>query len=211
MDRPLHSIYNLILLDESRSMRTIMHVTLNGLLETFHTIRAAQQQFPGQAHFVTLVTFNGADIKTLIDRQPIDQLPEMPLSHYHPQNSTPLYDALCKSLSRLELQIDQDANYSVLVSILTDGAENSSKEFSVDNATAMIKRLKGKDWAFTYMGADHCVEKVANALAIDSFIEFNRNEKDINELFKKERTGRNNYYFRLNEGLSGQDSLRDFW
>ncbi|HEV7346876.1 vWA domain-containing protein [Telluribacter sp.] len=211
MSQSLRPIYNLIILDESGSMQSVKTVTLNGFNETVQTIRAAQRQFPEQQHFVTLVTFNGTGIKTLLDKQPVEELSELTAESYLPNASTPLYDAIGKSLMRLEFQTEQEKEYSVLVSILTDGEENSSREFKGTNIKAMIQRLKEKDWAFTYMGANHAVEQVAKSMDIDSFTQFESNEEDMKGLFKKESLGRMSFYNKIYQGQSSKDAMKDFW
>ncbi|HRI28100.1 MAG TPA: hypothetical protein PK715_08610, partial [Chitinophagales bacterium] len=72
-----HQVYNLIVLDESGSMQSIKNATISGFNEVVQTIKGAGQNFPEQEHFVSLITFNGLGIKTLLDKQPVTSLNEL--------------------------------------------------------------------------------------------------------------------------------------
>jgi hypothetical protein len=192
-------------------MSPVKNVTLSGFNETVQTIVEAQKEFPDQEHFVSLVTFCSTRVKTLLDIQPAEELFELTQQSYNPNGSTPLYDAIGKSLTRLEIQTEKEENYSVLVTILTDGMENSSKEFSEENVNKLISRLKEKGWGITYMGANHDVKKTAKALAIDSFTEFRSDKKGMEDLFEKERAGRRHVYREIYYNKFSPASLVDFW
>lgn len=206
MSASTHKIFNLIILDESGSMESIKSATLSGFNEVVQTIKGASEQFPEQQHTVTLVTFNGMGITTRLDNQPADQLVLLTDELFRPNASTPLYDAMGRSLLRLEWQIEKETNYTVLVSILTDGEENASKEFSGLQIQAMVDRLKQHNWSFTYMGANHAVQKMALSLSIEQSITFQTNDQDMKQLFDKERKGRNAFYQKRSEGHSVRDS-----
>lgn len=206
MNASVHKIFNLIILDESGSMESIKAATLSGFNEVVQTIKGASQQFPEQQHTITLVTFNGLSIKTRLDNQPVEQLSLLTDELFQPGASTPLYDAMGRSLLRMEWLVENELNYSVLVSILTDGEENASKEFSASQIQAMIERLKQRNWSFTYMGANHAVQKTALSLSIEQSITFQANEADMKDLFAKERKGRTTFYEKRSRGQSVKDA-----
>ena len=122
-------IYNLIILDESGSMQSIKSETINGFNETIKTIKAAQKEHENQEHFVTLVTFNGAACKTIYDKVSADKIKKINAFGYRPNCSTPLYDAIGLSVTNLKHYLINKTEYTVLVTIITDGEENASKEF----------------------------------------------------------------------------------
>ena len=211
MNTPAHKIFNLIILDESGSMESIKAPILSGFNEVVQTIKGAAQQFPEQQHSVTLVTFNGLGITTRLDNQPAEQLTELTDALFKPNASTPLYDAMGRSLLRLEWLVEKETNYTVLVSILTDGEENASREFSGPQIQAMIARLKQRDWSFTYMGANQDVQKIAGSLSINQSVAFKTNEADMKELFDKERKGRVTFYEKRSKGESIQESEKGYF
>ncbi len=202
MNASTHKIYNLIILDESGSMESIKAATLSGFNEIVQTIKGASKQFPDQQHTVSLVTFNGLSISTRLENQPVDQLQELTDALFKPDASTPLFDALGRSLLRTEWLVEKETNYTVLVSILTDGAENASREFTGPQVQAMIERLKQHNWSFTYMGANHAVQQTAMSLSIEQTITFQTTDAGMKQLFEQERKGRSSFYDKRSKGQS---------
>ena len=61
----------------------------------------------------------------------------------------------------------------VLVTIITDGEENSSEEWTLRMVRNMIEKLKPQGWTFTLIGTDNLdVETMAHSFAIDEHLEF---------------------------------------
>lgn len=202
MTTPTHNIFNLIILDESGSMESIKTSTLSGFNEIVQTIKGVSLQFPDQQHTITLVTFNGLGITTRLENQPVEQLQELSDALFKPDASTPLFDALGRSLLRTEWLVEKETDYTVLVSILTDGEENASREFTGPQVKAMIERLKQRNWSFTYMGANHAVEQTAMSLSIEQSITFQTSDAGMKQLFEQERKGRNAFYDKRSKGQS---------
>lgn len=192
-------IYNLIILDESGSMEQIRQSTINGFNEIVQTTREMQKQFPDEQHFISLVTFNGTGIRTVHDRQAVQQLQEIDNRVYRPNSSTPLFDAIGLSVTRLKFDIANQQNVRVLVTILTDGEENASREYHAGHIKAMIEELKPFGWTFTYIGANHDVEKVAFSLSITNTMTFQSTPKEVNTMFESERSARMHYHQRRRE------------
>jgi hypothetical protein len=76
-----------------------------------------------------------------------------------PRGSTALLDAVGKEIARTGAELDALPEAlrpeKVLFVVVTDGQENSSKEFSLDAVKASIKHRRDKDnWAFQFIGAD---------------------------------------------------------
>ncbi|WP_019991375.1 vWA domain-containing protein [Rudanella lutea] len=212
MNTPLCTpVYNLIILDESGSMGALHPTTLSGFNEIVQTIQTSSRQFPQQPQFVSFVTFNGSGIRTILDKQPAHQLRLLTADQYQPNGSTPLFDAMGRSLMRLELQIETESNPTVLVSILTDGEENTSREFTAAAVRAMVQRLTQTGWSFTYMGANHSVEGAAAAIAITNTVRFVHTPEGMVQLFEKERKGRMVYYEKKRRGMSSRDAEADYF
>jgi uncharacterized protein YegL len=195
-------IYNLLVVDESGSMGIIKQQTINGCNETFQTIKSAQEKFPEQSHLVTLVFFNSCDTKTILDCAPITKVKLLNESTYNPNCNTPLYDALGESLTRIRYKINQEEDHHVLVTILTDGEENSSREFSGQMIRKMINELKALGWVFTFIGANIDVEKVASQISVNNFISFNQTNEGTQEMFLKESNSRMKYFDKMSKGES---------
>src|SRR5690349_1752107 len=95
-------IHNLIILDESGSMQSIKETIIQGFNEIVQTMKGIEKKFPEQEHFITLVAFNGLDITTILDGQPLASLSEIDGNKYQPNAATPLFDAMGFSLCRLK-------------------------------------------------------------------------------------------------------------
>ena len=156
-----HHVHNLIILDESGSMESIKKSIISGFNETVQTIKEIEKQFPDQKHFISLVTFNGLGQNVLHFTDPVSKLESIDDSRYVPMSMTPLYDAIGFSVNKLKLILENQSDYNVLVTIMTDGEENASMEYSGRIIQKLIDDLKLKNWTFTYIGANHDVEKFA--------------------------------------------------
>ena len=137
-------VYNLIILDESGSMESIKQATISGFNEVVQTIKGIEIKFPEQQHFISLVTFNGLGVKTLLDKTPVASLTQIDPNTYHPDSMTPLYDAIALSVLKLKIDLAAIENANVLVTILTDGEENDSKEFNHSQVKNIINEQKNQ-------------------------------------------------------------------
>lgn len=194
-------IYNLIIVDESGSMSHLRSATLSGINETINTIRNAQEEFATtQKHTLTLVTFdsgsNRADVRTMIDNQPITNVKEF--TDYIPNGCTPLYDAMGQSLTKLHGKIRGNDNASAVVTVLTDGLENASREWDAIGLRRLIEQLKNEGWSFSYMGSAHNVKEVTDLLSIENVVEFSHDDIGADSTWHRERSSRRAYYQKMN-------------
>ena len=162
-------IFNLIIIDESGSMQSIKKEAIDSVNETIQTIRSAQKKYEDQEHYVSLVTFND-DVKTVYECVPVNEIKELTAETYQPDCCTALYDAMGISLNALRKKVAEDDK--VLVTVVTDGYENSSKEYSGKAIKALVDELKAKGWVFAYIGANQDVEAVAATISITNVMNF---------------------------------------
>lgn len=188
-------IYNLIILDESGSMSSIYESALSGANETIQTIRAAQTNADDQKQFLTFVTFdsgNRESVRTIIDTRPITEVRNLTRNDYSPNGCTPLYDAMGISLTKLEKKVTEDDQ--VLVTIITDGMENSSTEFNGLQIKELVTRLRAKGWTFVYIGANQDAVEVAKQMHIDNAMNFRADDEDTRRMWKDYRDSNQAYY-----------------
>ena len=196
-----NKIYNLIIVDESGSMRHLREATLSGINETISTIHNAQKEFADtQEHYLTLVSFSSTpgfpDVRTLINCRPASEIGD-DFSDYRPHGCTPLYDAMGMSLIRLHEKVKDDKEASVVVTVLTDGLENASREWRAADLRRLIEQLKEKGWSFSYMGSAHDVKSVTDLLAIDNYVEFTHDIVGTRSSWDFERSSRHTLYHKL--------------
>ncbi len=187
-----HVIYNVLILDESGSMESIKKQTISGFNELVQTIKLASEKFHEQEHRVIFATFNGdKGTKILIDNQSVETIKEIKDGDYLPSASTPLYDAMGFVFTRLMNETYGHENFNVLVTILTDGEENASREYKNKTIKELVEKLKdtGK-WTFTYIGANQDVMRVAESMSINNSMAFEADEVAMKKMFEKEQSSR---------------------
>jgi len=79
------------------------------------------------------------------------------------------------------------------VTILTDGMENTSREFSGEAVKKLVDELSLKNWTFTYIGANHDVVDFALKISITNTMSYQANDADMKQMFDKEKRARMNY------------------
>ena len=203
---PKHQVHNLIILDESGSMQSIKDNIIQGFNETVQTVKGIAEQYPEQEHLITFVTFNGFGQKVLHFIDSVEKLEQIDASKYHPEANTPLYDAMGFSFSKLSKALKKVKNYNVLVTIMTDGEENASKEYTGVAIKKLIEELKQNRWTFTYIGTDHDVEKFAATISITNTMKFEKNTESMRYMFEKEKYAREMYSQKIRNKESTTDN-----
>ncbi len=150
------TIYHFIL-DKSGSMKGSEKETINGFNTQLETLRGLEREFPDQQYIVSLTFFNN-ELYMPLQNGRIRQVPNLDLRSYQPDGGTALLDAIGKAIFDIKrdhkAEIDAD-KASVVMVILTDGHENSSRFYSYHDIARMITELDatGK-WTFSFLGAD---------------------------------------------------------
>ena len=192
-------IINLIILDESGSMSPIREQALVGANKTIQTIRAAQQENPDDNQMLSFVTFNSGtdrpDIRMIFDCQPIGSVKEITFEQYWPNGSTPLFDAIGFSVKSLQAKVETVDH--VLVTIITDGYENSSRAYNAASVKEMIDTLSAQGWVFTFIGANLNSEHVAKGLGIHSAMDFLASAEGSAMTWDKMSSSNREYYKRV--------------
>lgn len=169
-------IHNLIILDRSGSMYSIRQEAVNHLNECLQTIKCAQKENEGQKHSVTIVTFNHKPQYLFLNSDP-EFVNEITISDYIPEGMTALYDAVGSSVTALR-KVVQPGD-CVLVSIITDGYENASREYSLGNVKKLIEDTSAEGWVYTFMAANIDEHAVARDLSIKNVDNFCSDSEDF--------------------------------
>jgi len=194
------NVFNLIILDESGSMESIKKPSLDGLNETLQSIQNAQETYKdSQVHYATLVTFNSDKVKTLLDRVPVSAIRLLNNRDYNPSSCTPLFDAMGSSLSKLRHQLNKEETNQVLVTIITDGYENASKEYSGEMIKHLVEELKAEGWVFAYIGANQDVEAVADSMSIQNRMAYEATPEGASGAYDKFQRNRQIFFNKLSK------------
>jgi hypothetical protein len=150
------------ILDRSGSMSSLSSDVVGG----YNTFLCGQKDLPGHAR-ATLVAFNNR-VECLYEGVPVQHLGNLTLNSYVTEGSTALYDAIGQTLNTQRLRIaEQHWASKVLVNIITDGADNTSREFTREQAAKLIAECENKlGWTFLYQAANLDAFKAGAALGI---------------------------------------------
>lgn len=178
-----------VILDRSGSMATIREDIVNGL----NTFINEQRKITGDVTF-TLVNFDDG-YEVIHNAVPISTVGKCDLI---PRGSTALRDAIGRTLTsmgtRFSAMKEEDRPGLVIVAIVTDGQENSSKEYTNPQIKKMIETQESVyNWKFTYIGANQDSFKVSAGLGISSALDYSQGMSAFNALTGTVSRARSNY------------------
>lgn len=106
---------------------------------------------------VTAFDTNGNSVRLveLVDNQSIAYYEPLAHAAATPSGMTPLYDAAANVMDRA---LENNADRTVVV-IMTDGEENSSKEYNQAKIKDKVKLLENKKWEVVFLGANFDVTR----------------------------------------------------
>ncbi|MEV6772690.1 vWA domain-containing protein [Nocardia sp. NPDC051030] len=139
-----------ILLDRSGSMQSIKSDTEGGLAAYLDQQRDVPKRIE-----VTLAQFD-TEYELLYANRPLDSVPPLVL---HPRGMTALYDAVGRLITDVGTELAGRPEHArpgtVIVVVLTDGHENSSREWSHDAVKSLITQQQDAyKWNFLFLGAN---------------------------------------------------------
>ena len=141
------------IIDRSGSMAAIAKDAIGG----FNTFLEEQKKVPGEAT-LTLVQFD-TEYEVLHENTPLQDVPGLNENTFLPRGMTALLDAVGKTIDnigkRLANMPEKNRPQKVIVAILTDGQENSSREYKLEKIKEMITHQTEKyQWEFIFLGAN---------------------------------------------------------
>lgn len=95
---------------------------------------------------------------------------------YKPNSCTPLFDALGYTLTELKAII-KPKKFLGYVTIITDGYENDSHEYTIEKVRLLIDELKKMDVIFTFVGANIDAADYASRLNINNSMQFEQTQE----------------------------------
>lgn len=157
-------------IDRSGSMEAIRSDAVGG----FNRFLEEQKKLPGDAR-LTLVLFNH-EYGLVADGAPLSMIQPLSDETYVPSGTTALLDAVGRTLDAVRARIDGMASAArpdrVIVSILTDGMENASRDYTYERIGTMIAECRKKrGWDFVFLAANQDAFATGRALSIS--------EKDV--------------------------------
>ena len=114
------------------------------------------------------------------------------MEDFQPCCTTPLYDAMGITLTAMRRYVKSIEDSVVVVTIITDGMENASREYDGKTVRELVERLRGEGWTFTYMGANQDSVEVAMSLSIRNARNFDYSHEGTRSSMGKDSSTRMN-------------------
>ncbi len=154
-------------IDRSGSMSSICSDAIGG----FNSFLVGQQAQPGEAR-LTLVLFDH-EYDVRYRGAPLHAVQPLDTTIYVPRGTTALLDAVGRTIDDLGLRLhhppEAERPSKVIVAILTDGAENASKDYTYQRVAQMIRHQRERySWEFIFLAANQDAIAAASRLAIDA-------------------------------------------
>ena len=155
------------ILDRSGSMAGMESDTIGG----FNATIEKQKREPGEA-LVSTVLFDDQN-EVLHDRVPLVDIQPLTDREYFARGGTALVDALGSAIHHIgnvhKYARDEDRPEKTIFIITTDGYENCSRKYRIEQVRQMIERQKGKyGWEFIFLGANIDAVSTAANYGIDA-------------------------------------------
>lgn len=162
-----------LILDESGSMQSCKEDTIGGYNEYTKKL-----QKDGTDILFSFTKFDSTHVTKIHEAIEIKKVKSLTNEDYTPGASTPLYDAIGKTINSTDSK-----NRNVICVIITDGQENSSHEFSKEAINSLIKEKTKAGWTFVYLGANQDAWSVGMSLGLAKGNIKNYNTDDIKMTF----------------------------
>lgn len=146
--RPDHIDIELVV-DESGSMEDRRQIVVNGINEFIQQQKADLCE--GTTCSVSLFFFNNC-IRNIFESKLLGDIQKITLEEYKPSGCTALNDAFGARLALIH-EAPVDSNKKRILMVITDGEENSSKQFTPNRLKLLIEQTKEKV-EIVYMGSN---------------------------------------------------------
>lgn len=153
-------------LDRSGSMQPMTEAAITG----FNQFLQEQLDEPGDANLSLLLFDN--DFLTPCLRTPLQEVRGLDATTYVPRGTTSLLDAIGLTIDELGKKLADDPEDQrpgkVIVAIYTDGYENSSHLYTLEQINRMITHQRQKyGWEFMFLAANQDAMATAAQMGID--------------------------------------------
>lgn len=153
------------ILDKSGSMAGLESDTIGG----YNAMLKKQKDVEGECRVTTVLFDNNYEL--LHDRIDIRAVKPITEKEYFVGGTTALLDAMGRTINKIiNVQKNTDEDYraeKAMFVIITDGYENASREYTVENIRSLIQNQKDKyGWEFIFLGANIDAIETATSFGI---------------------------------------------
>jgi hypothetical protein len=193
------------ILDNSGSMSNLTNDTIGG----YNAFIKEQKEISGEAVLTTVLFNTGYSL--LHDRVNIKKVKPITEKEYHAGGGTALLDAMGKIINDIGLKLsntpEEERPGAVIFFIITDGEENSSKEFTNEKVKELVELQKNVySWEFMFMGANIDSFSAAEKIGINHDRAFTYSAQRIGNAQRAASVAVGNY--RRNRNVDKGDDFR---
>lgn len=162
-DRKYEHVDLVMILDKSGSMHGMESDTIGG----FNSMLDKQRKLDVKTDVTTVMFNNRSDY--IHERKALKDINNLSSEDYMPQGSTALLDSVGMTIDKVASYYGvSDKKNKVIFAIITDGKENSSREYSKQIVKKLIEAKKEEGWEFVFLGANIDAVSEAGAIGITS-------------------------------------------
>jgi hypothetical protein len=170
-----------LVVDRSGSMEFLVADVINNVNAVIDSLPPADR--------VSILFFESPfGVVRYVENQPVDNVRPLTFNDYFPMGGTPLYDAIGVAIRDIEtptLGTVGGADQGILI-VLSDGEENTSMRFSLDDARAAVQAALdlGVDIRFYGMGPAATYEASALGIPLSNTVQVSQTAEGLNEAFE---------------------------
>ncbi len=155
----------IFIMDRSGSMSSIWTDAVGG----FNQFVKDQKAIEGGAD-LSLIAFD-TEYEVAIDKQDLQLVEGFDTTKYGPRGGTALIDAIGKTINTVGQELAQmnedERPENVILTIMTDGQENASNEFTQSQVKEMLEHQQNKyNWKVMFLGANIDAANVSQGFGI---------------------------------------------
>lgn len=166
-------IYYLLILDKSGSMSSVKELTKTAMRSYLDEIKKSTKEnnLEGYASILAFDSGSKNPFEYYYKTISCNEVDYSLVEKYQPSGGTQILDAIARGVLDLQTSLGDELgneDVRVLVSIYSDGGENSSKLFSSFQIKNMIETLSDNKWTFTFQcaGAEEQIKAFARSISI---------------------------------------------
>jgi len=155
-------------IDESGSVRRIIKPLVKAYNQNVESIRKSVLE-EGQEASMTALAFGHSVLKhrILYSGQQVQTVVPLKDSDLNPTGMTPLFDSVYRAIQKLNELDDGDENTAFIITTVTDGQENNSRDPGVPATLQLIKEKTATDrWTFTFLVPNGNAERFSREFRI---------------------------------------------
>ena len=179
-DKKFDHVDLVMILDKSGSMHGMESDTIGG----FNSMLDKQRKLDVKTDVTTVMFNNRSDY--IHERKPLSEIKNITNEDYQPQGTTSLLDCVGMTIDKVSnYYAVNDKKNKVIFAIITDGQENSSREYSKQNVKKLIEDKKEAGWEFIFLGANIDAVSEAGAIGItsDRVVQYKATNKGVRKNF----------------------------